>query len=432
MMKKKVLILLASAVMGLGLVGGTLAAWAVTDNADPLNIGISPGKISTDSETTYITLSWGSAQSISTVSNLKIDETRRAGVLDLRADTAATDVAVMGNFRRKITGDNELKPYINVDVYQGDIPSYATAGKSYAVNDLVIYNHGVYKCTTAVAAPAGDFDAEKWAVDVSKKVTFEASPDAQGYDYKNLSIGVKNDSNPYTVLVYLSTISQSAYDALREGGKKVTVTFDWGIGTEEDTVTATTIYYKGFNNPYIYAFKGEDVVNAKWPGVAMTAAKVSGYFTYELDISKYDTVIFNDGNSGEGHQTANIPVATLLADSHNCCVTNADGSSPTYSTHDDTALPEFWIMGKNLTVGGTAIDWDNKDVPSGVKLDPFNIESGTTVTVTTTGNAELKFHDVTSGVWYSNDGNNFTLGDAGTYDITFKPNGTPVIGAVKK
>lgn len=431
-MKKKALILLASAVMGLGLVGGTLAAWAVTDNADPLNIGISPGKISTDGETTYITLSWGSEQSISTVSNLKIDETRRAGVLDLRADTAATTVAVTGKFRRKITGDAELLPYVNVDVYKGDIKSYETTGKSYAVNDLVIYNHGVYKCTAAITAPANAFDNEKWSVDVSKKVSFEASPDAQGYDYKNLSIDIKNDSNPYTVLVYLSTISQSDYDTLREAGKKVNVTFDWGIGSTEQTVTATTIYYKGLSTPHVYAFKGDEVVNAKWPGVEMNPAKVSGYYTYELDVSKYDTIIFNDGGTGVGHQTADIPVATLLASSHNCCETAADGTNPTYKTHDDTALPEFWIMGKNLTVGGVAIDWDDGSKPSGVKLDSFVIESGTTVTVVTDGNAELKFHDTTSGVWYSNDGNNFTLGLAGTYDLTFKPNGTPVIEAVKK
>ena len=172
LMRKKSIILLTSTILGLGLIGGTLAGWAVTDNADPLNIGISPGTISTDTTTSYITLSWGSSQNIGNVSNLKLDETRRAGVLDLRADSATTDVNVSGDLSISITGDATLKTYLKVDVYKGNIPNYS-ASSTYAKDDLVIYDKAVYKAKAAIT-PAEEWTAGHWEVDDTNKVTFTA------------------------------------------------------------------------------------------------------------------------------------------------------------------------------------------------------------------------------------------------------------------
>ena len=441
LMKRKSIILLASAVLGLGLVGGTLAGWAVTDNADPLNIRISPGSISTDTTTHYITLDWGSSQDISNVSNLKIDETRRVGVLDLRADSATPNAeTVSGDLRIKMASasgaENALLTYLKVDVYQGDIPAYSNA-ETYEADELVIYGKAVYKCKADIDA-AEEWTAAHWDVDTAKKVTFGNTPDDDGYNVANIVLTSTNmnKANPYTVIAYLgNSITQTVYDQLRANNKQALVTFDWGIGSGVTVTTGKQIYFRGItahdtsvsSAPFMYAFKGEDVVNAAWPGVRMDSAKVDGWYTLELDITKYDYVVFNDGQASGGVQTSDLSVAELYKVVSTELTQNAyvyDGESSHYALHDDEVEVAYYLVGTGVKVGTQDLDWD---VPHGYKVT-LDGEGKAVVSITTTvANARLKFYEVASGIWYSNDGNDFVIGDAGSYTITFKPAGSPVI-----
>jgi hypothetical protein len=47
-MKRKSIFVIGSVLAAGLLVGSTFAAWAVTDKADPFNVGITPGTISDD------------------------------------------------------------------------------------------------------------------------------------------------------------------------------------------------------------------------------------------------------------------------------------------------------------------------------------------------------------------------------------------------
>ena len=72
-MKRKSIILLSSILAGSLLVGGAFAAYAVTDNADPFGINVTPGNIDEDT-TKYVTLSWGESTNLEGVGLLKVNK----------------------------------------------------------------------------------------------------------------------------------------------------------------------------------------------------------------------------------------------------------------------------------------------------------------------------------------------------------------------
>ena len=92
MIGKKLLTLLSLA-MGIAIV-----AWAVTDNADPFGVKVSPGTVGPDT-TKFVTLSYGDS-TFANVDNLKAGEPRIAGSILLKADTkdgSTFDHACCGN-----------------------------------------------------------------------------------------------------------------------------------------------------------------------------------------------------------------------------------------------------------------------------------------------------------------------------------------------
>ena len=411
-MKKKGLLLLCSTVLGMGLIGGTVALWAVTDNADPFSIQVSPGQISTDNNTSYITMSWGSSQNISNVANLKRDTYRKAGVLDLRTDTADLTQNFNGRFRMKVTGDAQLLAKLNVEVFKTEL----------AATDSVISSENYAAAVTA-----------------EKKVTFSTAADSDGYKYVDIP-AVKNEANPYTVVVYLNTLTNSEYEAL--ASYKASIGFDWGVVPgDESIVDGTQVFFNGISPTtdgggkiYAYAWKGDDA-NKAWPGVAMAEAKVGGFYTVEIDTTKYDYVIFNNGNY-EGHtETPRISLADLTAET----ATDSgifynwfhyDGTSGdmkgTIGIHDDTVETAYYVLGNNIYAGdntsGTLLTWTVSDA----SLMAYNSSTGVaTLNIYATGAANedgacrLKIYEVASGAWISNDGNDWVISAAGKYTVTF-------------
>ena len=113
-MKKKIF-LLAAVGLGAALVGATFANWAVTDNADPFDIKVSTGSVTTD-QTEYITLEWGSSQSMTHVANLAVNTVRKVGVLDLKP-TTGSNTPIESVLSYTATGGEHLLAKLEVKFY---------------------------------------------------------------------------------------------------------------------------------------------------------------------------------------------------------------------------------------------------------------------------------------------------------------------------
>ena len=84
---KKLTLLLASVGATVLLAGATLAAWAVTDKADPFGAKVTPGTI-VDDNTDYVTISWGETTNLDNVEGIKVAQNCKVGELELLTDGA--------------------------------------------------------------------------------------------------------------------------------------------------------------------------------------------------------------------------------------------------------------------------------------------------------------------------------------------------------
>ena len=318
-MKKKTIFLLASVAMSAALVGGTFAAWAVTDNADPFSIKVSTGNVSTDG-TEYVTLEWGAQQSMSHVSNLALNTVRKAGVLDLRANTTST-TQTDGTLSYAVAGGSHLLAKLEVKVYAGDL----------AATD------GVIAPATLSGKTALTFDsAGKKVVQVSKNV-----------------------ANLYTVAVNLA--ETTAAELADMAGEQVSITFDWGPGT--DIATTTTLYATGFAGiPNAYAWTGA-TQNAAFPGVAMKEVVAgSGIYSVEIPASMQNIIFSYDNDYADDtnrQQSGDLAIATVFSAGKDMFTYKADVADVhgTISTFDPTAVkvPTYYVVGD--FPAGTDNDW---------------------------------------------------------------------------
>lgn len=400
-MKKKSLALLITSITGLALAGGTFAAWAVTDNAAPFSINVTPGEVSTDT-TDYVTLEWGSQKNIGNVSNLQAGETRKVGVLDLRVNTEST-AALSGKLSQSIAYSGEgatykLSTQLSIKVYAGDL-------------------------TLEQAAAATPVDMSAGYIDI---VT---TPDT--YSGQTLVPGNRNKAILYSVFASLPDMTASDYAQYKT--QSATITYDWGVaaGTQEVSGDYTTYYAAGFGSTvYAYAWKN-GAENATWPGVKMEAANVNGFYSVQIeDAKQYTKIIFSDGTDNK--KSEDIVIAESFVNGKNCYTYN--GGDNRFTVHDDSVEVAYYLVGEHLFFGDNssapAAAWSVDQSPSQAKL---TLVSGVAnINVYTDGNAKLKVYEVASGIWYSNDGNDFTLNDAGKYTITFTLNGTSPLGAAQR
>lgn len=276
-MKKK-LFLLASVALGTALVGGTFASWAVTDNADPFSIKVSTGDVTTD-DTNYVTLKWGESQSIGNVSNLGLNSIRKAGVLDLRAETSATEKP-SGQLTLAIAGGQHLLAKLDVKVYEGNLAA-----------------------SEGVIAPA---------------TVSELTPVAFTDGAAIISVN-KNEANLFTVAVSLKSDTLPG-DITDMDGEIATVTFDWNQDPTMDVVTTKQVYVNGFDHSskvFAYAWKeGEKTEeNAAWPGIEMVPVTIApGFYTIEIP-AKFEKVIFNDSGNNDYEEPATIQTGDIVISS---------------------------------------------------------------------------------------------------------------------
>ena len=368
-MKGKLLFLLGSLLAGGAIVGGTFAAWAVTDNADPFSVQITPGTLDVGSDKS-VTLDWGT-KGLVNIEGLSMGDEMGPYEVGLKATT---------NDASGFTGSL----------------SVSMATTSVAATKLIDYLHvNVYEASDKAGG------------------VFLTVPDgSSNYTIaRDVPVTSGTEKKVYFFISLESGIAPQTYNAIKDD--VVTLTIDWNKGSGIEVVTAYTYYFNNsssWTNVYAYAWKDSDgSMNAAWPGIKMNQAKGA---IYSLAIgADFDKVIFNDGSS---NQTADLDLAHATP--------YWDGDS-WEAAPDVSADVEYYLVGtfNEWTTGsaykltpaeGTA---NNGAFSYTYKIENVNIPAG----------AELKIVS-SENEWFGetskeNGAANMTIGDANHYDFFFNP-----------
>ena len=289
---KKISLLLASIGAAALFVGGTFAAYVITDNANPIGKKISPSEI-TDDQTGNITLEWGS-NTIQHVSNLASGSTQKMGNVVLRASGEDGDGSAIstyvGSLAMRLT----------------DLTNY---GETTPVAKLIDY--------LEVDVVSGDVSLVQWQAMTSEQKSAaligHIPPEPSTYSATVAATGTASGS-VYSVFITLSDSATPVYTAIST--QVVYLQLDWNANASDANIEATTkLYFKkpaawGASDVYLYAWKGS-VQNAAFPGVQMKA-EANGVYTYDLAGStasgkdKFDKVVFSSGGATPTYQTVDL------------------------------------------------------------------------------------------------------------------------------
>ena len=371
-MKGKLAFLIASVLAGGALVGGTFAAWAVTDNADPFSVQITPGTLDIGNDKS-VTLDWGT-KGLVNIEGLSMGDEMGPYEVGLRAttnDASGFTGSLSVSMATTANGQTKLIDYLHVNVYDNN---------SKTGDPLLTVPDGQSNYT------------------VSKDIAVSSGVEKKVYFYISLDAG----------------IAPQTYNAIKED--VVTLTVDWNKGSAIEVVTSYTYYFNNTNdwaNVYAYAWKEADgSMNAAWPGVKMNQAKGA---IYSLAIgTQFDKVIFTDNN---GNQTAD------LALNHEKPYYDGDSWE---DAPDVSAETVYYLVGthsewhtsdavKLVAATGTIQRQDLPDFSYTYKIENVEIAA----------NGQLKVVS-SENVWYgesssSNEAPNITIGEANHYDFFFNP-----------
>ena len=284
-MKRKTTILLSSIMASALLVGGVFAVnYAVTDNALPIGINVSPGDISTD-DTTYLTLDWGESTALNDVGNIKVGTNRKSGVVSLKSSVNYAGVFDVTVSQTAKAGENPsyLIDYLDVKVFKGDVN----------------LNEG--------ALPSGDPTLSLLHTTATTK-----SGDVLSR-HSNVTVTGNPVGAEYTVFVTLDSSANPIFEAIQED--LVTIKVDWNAQTGDEN-TGALIYAtkpEGWSGLSLYSWTG-DKANAQYPGVPMVKSYVdeNGKDVYQITVpSEYMTnLIFNCGDKDDNeHKTGDLKYA---------------------------------------------------------------------------------------------------------------------------
>ena len=372
-MKGKLMFLLGSILAGAALAGGTFAAWAVTDNADPFSVQITPGTLDIGSDKS-VTLDWGT-KGLVNIEGLSIGDEMGPYEVGLRAttnDASGFTGSLSVTLATTANGQTKLIDYLHVNVYD-------TANKANAALLTLPDGQANYSKAVDIAVSSG----------VEKKVYFFISLDAG--------------------------IAPQTYNSIKND--VVTLTVDWNKGSAIEVVTSYTYYFNNtgaWENVYAYAWKSADgSMNAQWPGVKMNQAKGA---IYSLAIgAEFDKVVFNNGLEGNSEQKTEdltLAHATPYWDGDSWEAAPDVSAETEYylvgSFNDWTTSSTYKLVAAQGTENGGAFAYtykiENVDVPAGAQLKVVSSEN----------------------VWFgesssANEAPNMTIGEANHYDFFFNP-----------
>ena len=369
-MKGKKIFLLGSILAALGLAGGTFAAWAVTDNADPFQVQITPGTLDVGSDKS-VTLDWGT-KGLVNIENLEMGETKgpyEVGLVATTSDTSSFTGSLSVSLTTTATGETKLIDYLTVKVYEES---------------------------------AGTGDA--WLTVPNGSLNYTIA--------KDMIVTSGTEKKVYFFISLASGISPQVYNSIKSD--VVNLTIDWNKGSAIEEITSVTYYFNNsssWSNVYAYAWSSADgSQNAAWPGVAMKQEKGA---VYSVAIpTAYDKVIFNNNDSS---QTDDLSLPSVGA------------NTPYYNGSAWAAKPDlsadtvYYLVGtmNSWTTGSAyqlvaATGTEN----AGAFAYTYKIEN-----VSLEANAELKVVS-SENDWYgenSASADNMQIGLAGAYDFFFNP-----------
>ena len=371
-MKGKIGFLVASLLAGGALVGGTFAAWAVTDNADPFHVQITPGTLDIGNDKS-VTLDWGT-KGLVNIEGLSIGQEMGPYEVGLRATTS----------------DNTA--------FTGSL-SVSMATESVAATKLIDFLHvKVYDNSTKAGDPILTVPDGASNYTVAQDIAVNSGVEKKVYFFISMDEG----------------ISPVTYNAIKND--VVTLTVDWNKGSAIQEVTAYTYYFNNADtwaNVYAYAWKEADgSTNAAWPGVQMSQAKGAIYST-ALGAT-FDKVVFNNGLENEAlRKTDDLALNHLTP--------YWDGDS-WEAAPDVSAETEYYLV-------GTHNEWTTSAEAKLSKNEATVVDEFTYTykleNVVVAANTELKVVS-SENEWFgqtSNENNapNMTIVAAGTYNFYFNP-----------
>ena len=383
-MKAKKLLSLVSLFAGAAIVGATFAAWAVTDNADPFGIKISPGSIAEDT-TGSVTLSYGQ-RTYANVEGLETGKDRLAATVNLIADTS-TGASYTGKFRISLINQTEkqnglplLIEHLSVDVY-----------------DVTIQANNAGEVTTdrTSLTPIGHIptQASAYVEDISVTVT-------------------DNVAKPVYVVVGLEEVSASVLEQIKND--VVYLQMDWNAFGGQDEVQASTVYFRATAGKATYCYAWTDgKVNADYPGKAMTELQ-EGYYSYELSYDYEDLLFVQIDNEQELNKTADLQITNAIRTQTPCY-------DKTLQTPAWVAAPTFENLNKDYYLVGTFNGWQARNA-YGLTVDAQDANHYRIEGVTVEAGAEMKIRSADGANWYDNGSGNFVINDAGVYDFDFYVN----------
>ena len=366
-MKGKSLFLLGSIVAAGMLVGGTFAAWAVTDNADPFSVNITPGTLEIGNDKS-VTLDWGT-KGLVNIEGLGMGDEKgpyEVGLVATTSDASAFTGSLRVSMATEATGADKLIDHLHINVYDDALKTNPA---------ILTVPDGASNYTVAqdIEVTSG----------VEKKVYFFVSLDGG--------------------------MAPVLYNSIKDD--VVTLTVDWNKGSAVQEVSSYTYYFNNtgsWTNVYAYAWKSADgSMNAAWPGVKMNLEQ-GAIYSAALGVG-YDKVIFNDngsnqtadlslthatpywdGDSWEAAPVLNAQVDYYLVGTHNEWVVGAEGKLVASEGTDETFEYTYKI--------------ENVVLPAHTQLKVVSSENTWYAESSTEGNAE-----------------NITIDAAGTYTFFFNP-----------
>jgi len=387
-MTKKILTLL-SVFCGAAIVGTTFAAWAVTDNADPFGIKITPEQGSVE-PTKTVTLSWGE-NLVADIKDLKRGVPTLAGNIVLQAETSNSE-SYTGNFKMsfvdltEVVGERSEKliDHLTATIYEGEVDP----------EDLPETNLGVL--------PKVVESVKQFSVDYSMTVTA---------------------TKVISVVVELDDVDVSVLDQIKDD--EVKLEFDWNKANDDILTNRIYTNVDTTNDVYVYAWKDggtEKERNAAFPGIKVLG-DVNKNYAYDLS-QTFDRVIFSQYNGTE-----------KVVQSKELAITNDIRNYTPVFHWDGTATGGVWgvltnkSMTKDYYLLGSINNWkvNNDDwgmtVEEG-KADHYSIadvalDAGDLIKVRNRNGSEwLSCASVWTGCGFSIDSNkNLVITDAGTYTV---------------
>ena len=380
---KKPILLGTALVASLGLIGGTFAAFMVSDKADPFGVRITPSVLAVDTSK-KVTLEWGQ-KGLADIENLKGGETRGDYAIGLKASQTGLseqeiEAGYTGQFVLSLTDLTQREAS-----YEGaKLSDYLTI-KVYDQPSTVANREAVYT----------------------------------GPGTRNVNVEYGTEKTFY-ITISMAHVEKEVMDVIKNDTLYMQVDWNKAEG-DQDAAAATTIYASfptGAIEQKFHVFNNDSGTN--WPGEAGTLYSGNIYsYTFDAEYTEMVLTWKMNAQQQDVSQTENI---TLTGWSDATPYWN--GSA--WAALPDASLKDYYLIG----VYGEHTTWtENLGNYTPFVIHDEIANEWKILGVTFEEGDEFKAVNKTMTNWYGKGDANIYVGEdegklaPGTYDIYFRPDG---------